>query len=59
MDYISSDRELLVRIDERLEYVVASTECQGKDIESLKKWKNSMAGGLSIVVGLTGYTFIF
>ena len=53
------DHDLLNRIDERLGYVVKSMEIQDTDIEDLKMWKNRMAGGLSIVLGISGYSFLF
>ena len=53
------DHDLLNRIDERMGYVVKSMEIQDTDIDDLKMWKNRMAGGLSIVLGISGYSFLF
>ena len=54
-----NDRELLIRIDERLENIDKLVQVQDIEIDDLKMWKNRMAGGLSIVLGLTGYSFLF
>ena len=64
MEYIKTtknmdDRELLVRIDERTENIDKLVQVQELEIDDLKMWKNRMAGGLSIVLGISGYSFLF
>ena len=54
-----NDRELLVRIDERVEGIDKLVQVQELEIDDLKMWKNRMAGGLSIVLGISGYSFLF
>ena len=54
-----NDRELLIRIDERVEGIDKLVQVQDLEIDDLKMWKNRMAGGLSIVLGISGYSFLF
>lgn len=53
------DHDLLMRIDERIGQIHKAVETQDIEIDDLKMWKNRMAGGLSIVLGISGYSFIF
>jgi len=53
-----NDHDLLIRIDNSLDILLKSFEIQETEIDELKMWKNRMAGGLSIVLGLTGYSFL-
>lgn len=53
------DRELLVRIDERVNTIVRQTQAQDIEIDSLKTWKDRTIGGLTIVFGLSGYSILF
>ena len=64
MEYVKTkkdlnDHDLLMRIDERMGYVHKLVEVQEIEIDDLKMWKNRMAGGLSIVLGISGYSFLF
>lgn len=55
---IVDDHDLLIRIDSKLNMLVKSSEIQETEIDELKMWKNRMAGGLSIVLGITSYSFL-
>ena len=64
MEYVKTkkdlnDHDLLMRIDERMGHVHKLVEVQEIEIDDLKMWKNRMAGGLSIVLGISGYSFLF
>ena len=56
---ILNEHDLLIRIDERVENIDKLVQVQDIEIDDLKMWKNRMAGGLSIVLGITGYSFLF
>lgn len=53
------EHDLLIRIDERVENIDKLIQVQDIEINDLKMWKNRMAGGLSIVLGISGYSFLF
>lgn len=54
-----NEHDLLIRIDERVENIDKLIQVQEIEIDDLKMWKNRMAGGLSIVLGISGYSFLF
>lgn len=51
--------EMLIRVDERVDYLCREVEVNTMKVDNLNCWKNKTIGALSIVGALTGYGLIF
>lgn len=51
--------DMLIRIDERLNYLSKEVEVNTMDVKNLNSWKNKTVGALTIVSAITGYGLVF
>lgn len=60
MDLLSdAGYEMLIRIDERVDYLSKEVEINSMAVKHLQCWKNKTIGALSIVGAITGYGLVF